>query len=137
MEDSYAQQRLQMILLVVFAGVALTLALIGVYGVMACVVAQRRREIGVRMALGAQRHQVLAMVIRQAMKLSVVGILIGTASALALTHLLRSLLFEVTPTDPLTFLIVPMLLAVAVLAGGWLPARRASRVAPMEALRYE
>ena len=137
MEDSYAQQRLQMILLAVFAGVALTLALVGVYGVMACVVAQRRREIGVRMALGAQRHQVLAMVIRQAMRLSLAGILIGTASAFALTRLLHSMLFEVAPTDPLTFLVVPILLAVATLAGGWLPARRAAQVDPMEALRNE
>jgi putative ABC transport system permease protein len=137
MEDSYAQQRLQMILLAVFAAVALTLALIGVYGVMACVVAQRRREIGVRMSLGAQPHQVLAMIVRQTMKLSMIGILIGIASAFALTRLLRSLLFEVTPSDPLTFLIVPMLLAVAALAGGWLPARRASQVDPMEALRNE
>jgi putative ABC transport system permease protein len=137
MEDSYSQQRLQMILMAVFAGVALTLALVGIYGVMACVVAQRRREIGVRMAMGAQRHQVLAMVIRQAMKLSLVGILTGVAAAFALTRLLRSLLFEMTPTDPLTFLIIPILLTVAALAGSWLPARRAANTDPMEALRNE
>ncbi len=137
MEDSYAQQRLQMILLVVFAAVALTLALVGVYGVMAFVVTQRRREIGVRMALGAQRHQVLAMILRQTTRLSVIGILVGVVSAFALTRLLRSLLFEVTPTDPLTFLIVPLLLAVAALTGGWLPARRAAKIDPAEALRNE
>ncbi len=137
MEDSSAQQRLQMILLAVFAAVALVLALVGVYGVMACVVAQRRREIGVRMALGAQRYQVLAMVLRQSMKLSAIGIVVGLGAAFALSRLLRSLLFEVTPTDPLTFLAVPSLLVLAALAGGWLPARRAATVDPMEALRNE
>ncbi len=137
MEDSYAQQRLQMILLTVFAAVALTLALVGVYGVMAFVVAQRRREIGVRMSLGAQRHQVLAMILRQTTRLSVIGIAIGVLSAFVLTRLLRSLLFEVTPTDPLTFLIVPLLLAAAALVGGWLPARGAANTDPVEALRNE
>ncbi|MBI1176576.1 FtsX-like permease family protein [bacterium] len=137
MEDSIARQRLQMILLAVFAAVALTLALVGVYGVMAFVVAQRSREIGVRMSLGAQRHQVLTMILRQTTKLSGIGIVIGVVSAFALTRLLRSLLFEVTPTDPLTFLVVPLLLAVAALVGGWVPARRAARTNPMEALRNE
>jgi putative ABC transport system permease protein len=89
------------------------------------------------MALGAQRHQVLAMVIRQAMKPCATGIIAGWVAAFALTRLLRSLLFEVAPTDLMTFAIVPLLLFVAALAGGWLPARRAANTDPMEALRCE
>jgi ABC-type antimicrobial peptide transport system permease subunit len=137
MEDSVSQQRLQMLLLSTFAGVALLLALVGVYGVMACVVAQRRHEIGVRMSLGAQRRQVLGMILGQSMKLSAVGIILGLASAYVLTRTLRSLLFEISPTDPFTFITIPCALALAALAGGWLPARRAARVDPMEALRCE
>ncbi|HTI99991.1 MAG TPA: ABC transporter permease, partial [Dongiaceae bacterium] len=137
MADSYSRQRLQMILLAVFAAVGLTLALVGVYGVMASVVAQRRREIGVRLALGAQRHQVLLMVSWQAMKPCLAGIMIGLVAALALTRLLRSLLFEVTPTDQMTFVMVPLLLIIAAFAGGWLPAQRAANTDPMQALRYE
>jgi putative ABC transport system permease protein len=137
MEDSVGQQRLQMLLLSTFAGLALVLALVGVYGVMACVVARRRHEIGVRMSLGAHRRQVMGMILGQAMKLSAVGIIGGVAAAFGLTRVLRNLLFEVSPTDPLTFGIVPCLLAFAALLGGWIPARQASRVEPMEALRTE
>src|SRR5438093_774591 len=100
MEDSVAQQRLQMLLLSTFAGVALLLALVGVYGVMACVVAQRRHEIGVRMSLGAQRHQVQGLILRQVIKLSGTGIIVGLLAAYGLTRFLRNLLFEVSPTDP-------------------------------------
>jgi putative ABC transport system permease protein len=137
MEDSVAQQRLQMLLLSTFAGVALLLALVGVYGVMACVVAQRRHEIGVRMALGAQRSQVLGLILGRTMKLSGVGIALGLLAAFALTRLLRGLLFEISPTDPITFVAVPCVLIAAALAGGWLPARRAAKIDPMEALRAE
>ncbi|HXT38989.1 MAG TPA: ABC transporter permease [Candidatus Angelobacter sp.] len=137
MEESTTQQRLQTVLLSVFSTIALILALVGVYGVMACAVAQRHHEIGVRMSLGAQRQQVLAMIMGQAMKLSAVGILLGLAAAYALTGMLRSLLFEISPTDPLTFALVPCVLAIAALAGSWLPARKAARVDPMEALRHE
>jgi putative ABC transport system permease protein len=137
MEDSVAQQRLQMLLLSTFAGVALLLALIGIYGVMACVVAQRRHEIGVRISLGAQRSQVLRMILGRALKLSSVGIAVGLMAALALTRLLQGLLFEVSPMDPLTFAVVPCVLALAALVGGWVPALRAARVDPMLALRSE
>src|SRR6266516_2462478 len=138
MEDSVAQQqRLQMLLLSTFAGVALLLALVGVYGVMACVVAQRRREIGVRMALGAPRHQVQGLILRQVIKLSGTGIIAGLLAAYGLTRFLRNLLFEVSPTDPLTFAAVPCVLVLAALIGGWVPARRAAKVVPMEALRSE
>jgi len=137
MADSVAQQRLQMLLLSTFAGVALLLALVGVYGVMACVVAQRRHEIGVRMSLGAQRHQVLGLILRQAAKLSGAGIVAGLLAAFGLTRLLRNLLFEISPSDPLTFFAVPCVLALAALAGVWLPARRASLMDPMKVLRAE
>ncbi|MCW5559246.1 MAG: ABC transporter permease, partial [Verrucomicrobiae bacterium] len=137
MEDSVAQQRLQMRLLSTFAGAALLLAVVGVYGMMACIVAQRHHEIGVRMSLGAQRSQVLAMILRQTLKLAAVGILCGLAAALGLTRLMRSLLFEISPTDAVTFAVVPTLLALAALAGGWLPAHRAAKVDPVEALRAE
>src|SRR5205809_283175 len=137
MEDSVAQQRLQMLLLSTFAGVALLLALVGVYGVMACVVAQRRHEIGVRMSLGAQRHQVQGLILRQVIKLSGTGIIVGLLAAYGLTRFLRNLLFEVSPTDPLTFAAVPCVLVLAALIGAWVPARRATKVDPMEALRSE
>ena len=135
MEDATTQQRLQMMLLSVFSAIALILALVGVYGVMACVVVQRQHEIGVRMSLGAQRRQMLGMILGQAMKLSAVGICLGLAAAYGLTRMLRSLLFEISPTDPLTFFVVPCVLAGAAFFGSWLPARRAVRVDPIIALR--
>jgi len=137
MEDATTQQRLQMMLLSVFSAIALILALVGVYGVMACVVVQRQHEIGVRMSLGAQRRQMLGMILGQAMKLSAVGICLGLAAAYGLTRMLRSLLFEISPTDPLTFFVVPCVLAGAAFLGSWLPARRAARVDPIIALRTD
>jgi len=120
-----------------FAGSSLLLAMVGIYGVMAWTVNQRTREIGVRMALGAQRSAVLALVLRSGLKLAGTGIVLGWIGATALTQLLRSLLSGVGPTDPLTVAAVPLLLvSVALLACG-VPARRASRVDPMEALRRE
>jgi ABC-type antimicrobial peptide transport system permease subunit len=135
--ENIAPERLNLTLLGVFAAVALALAVIGLYGVLAYAVAQRRREIGVRMALGAQRRDVLGLVIRQGMKLVLTGALLGLFVAFALTRILARLLFEVQPTDPLTFAVVPVLLAAVALLACWLPARRAARVDPMEALRYE
>jgi putative ABC transport system permease protein len=120
-----------------FAGASLLLAMVGIYGVIGWTVNQRTREIGVRMALGAQRSAVLALVLGRGFKLAAAGIVLGLIGAAALTHLLRGLLFAVEPTDPITFAAVPVLLVGVALLACWLPARRAARVDPMEALRYE
>jgi len=135
--NSIAQPRFHSRLVSFFAAVAMLLAAVGIYGVIACSVGQRAREIGIRMALGAQRHDVLRMVLRQGMSLAGAGIAFGLTGAFALTRLLRTLLFGVGPTDPLTFVVVPVLLAVVAWMACWLPARRASKADPMEALRYE
>jgi putative ABC transport system permease protein len=135
--ESIAQPRLQTRLLLAFAGLALLLAAVGLYGVLAYAVSQRQREIGIRMALGAQKQNVLSLIIRQGMKLAVIGILIGLACALALTQVLRNLLYDIKPTDPLTFAAASLLLAGVALLACWLPARKAANLNPMEALRYE
>ena len=121
----------------VFGAAALLLAVSGLFGVIAYSVSQRTREIGARMALGASRRTVMRMVLRRGMTLACAGIGLGLAGAFALTRLMRSLLFGVGPTDPMTFVAIPVLLAVVALFASWLPARRASKVDPMEALRYE
>ncbi|PYM11134.1 MAG: hypothetical protein DME18_14760 [Verrucomicrobia bacterium] len=125
------------VLVGVFAGAALLLAAIGLYGLLAYGVTQRTREIGVRVALGAQRSDVLGLVLRQGMKLVGLGILAGIGGALALTRTLRSLLFGISPDDPLTFALISLLLAAVALLACYLPARRATKIDPMEALRYE
>jgi ABC-type antimicrobial peptide transport system permease subunit len=134
---STAQSDFYMTLLTIFAAVALLLAAIGVYGLMAYSVQQRTQEIGVRMALGANPRQVRRMVVFQGMKLALVGVILGVASALALARLLSSLLFGVKPWDPAAIIIVAFLLSAVTLLATYLPARRASRVDPMVALRYE
>jgi putative ABC transport system permease protein len=134
---SLAQQRFNMLLLGLFAGLALILAAVGIYGLMSYAVSQRTHEIGVRVAVGAQRRDVLGLVVAEGGRLAFVGILVGIAFALALTRLMSSLLFEVSPTDPATFATVALLLASVGLLACYLPARRATRVEPIVALRYE
>jgi putative ABC transport system permease protein len=135
--ETVAQPRLQTGLLSMFAGVALVLAAVGLYGVLAYTVTQRHREIGIRLALGAPKRNVLSLVIAQGMKLVLAGVAIGIAGALALTRVMRNLLYQIEPNDPLTLLAVSLLLVATALLACWLPARRAARVDPMEALRYE
>jgi putative ABC transport system permease protein len=134
---SMAQRRLTVVLLGSFATVALLLAAIGLYGVIAYAVTQRTREIGIRFVLGASRRDVLQLVLGHGMKLVVIGLVLGVAGAFSLTHMLTKLLYEIKPTDPLTFIGVPAVLLVVALFASWLPARRAAEVDPMEALRYE
>jgi putative ABC transport system permease protein len=135
--ESTARNDFYMTLLTIFAGVALLLAAIGVYGLMAYSVQQRTQEIGVRIALGASPQQVRRMVVIQGMQLALVGVVIGVASALGLTRLMSSLLYGVKPWDPVTIVLVAVLLSGVTLLATYLPARRASRVDPMVALRYE
>jgi predicted permease len=134
---SVAQPRFQMVLLGLFGSLALLLAAVGIYGVISYSVVQRTHEIGIRMSLGAQPGQILQLVVGQGLKLALVGIAIGGVAALALTRLMMSLLFGVSPADPLTFAGVALLLAAVALAACYVPARRAMRVDPMTALRYE
>jgi putative ABC transport system permease protein len=135
--NTTTSQRLSMVLLSSFASVALLLAVVGIYGVMSHAVTQRRREIGVRMALGARKRDVLGLVVQGGLRLTLVGVAIGLAGAWALTRYLSSQLFSVRATDPATFLGVAAALTGVALLACWLPARRAAKVDPMEALRCE
>jgi putative ABC transport system permease protein len=141
MEDTIARTLLKrkftMTLLTIFAGIAIALASIGLYGVMSYLISQRTREMGIRMALGAQRRDVLQLVIRRGMLLTMVGVGLGLAGSFGLTRLISSLLFGVSATDIGTFGAVSSLLFVIALLACWLPARRASRVDPIVALRAE
>jgi putative ABC transport system permease protein len=135
--DSLASRRFTMQVLGFFAATALLLAAIGIYGVMAYFVSQRVREIGVRMALGAQRGDVLKLVVRQGMSLALMGVVIGLAASLLLMRLIAGLLFGVSSTDPVTLVIFTALLAAVALLANYIPASRAARIDPMAALRHD
>jgi predicted permease len=135
--ESLAPRRFVVTLLGIFAGMALLMAVIGLYGVISYSVTQRTQEIGIRMALGAQRSEILGMVIGQGMRLAGIGAGVGLAASLAISRVLQNQLFHVSPFDPLTFTATALVLIGAALLASYVPARRATRVDPMDALRYE
>lgn len=137
LERSVAPRRVMMLLLATFAGLALLLAAVGIYGVLAFTVSQRTREIGIRVALGAARAQIMRLVLWRAVRLGLLGLAIGGAASLAATRLLRGLLWGVSPSDPLTYAAIAVIMLAVSLAAAYLPARRATAVHPMEALRAE
>src|SRR5207245_4832319 len=134
---SVAAPRFNTTLLSIFAGVALALTVIGLYGVMSYSVAQRTNEIGIRMALGAQTRDVLRLIVKQGLTLILIGLVLGLCGALALTRLLSTLLFGVTARDPATFVAIAALLSLVAMLACYLPAWRATKVDPLEALMYE
>ena len=134
---SVAAPRFRTLLLVLLATTAMLIATCGLYGLMAYAVTQRRREIGVRMALGADRGDVLRLVLTRALRIVVAGVIVGLAGAVGVTRVLQTFLFGVTPTDPIAFTIVTLLLMAVGLMAAWLPARRATRIDPCAALRAE
>jgi ABC-type antimicrobial peptide transport system permease subunit len=141
MEDVFAasmsRPRFLALLLGIFAGLALALAAVGTYGILAYSISERRKEIGIHMALGATRRMVLGMVLRQGMRFTVVGLVIGVAASFALTRFLQTQLFDVKPSDPLTIIAVVLFIAAVALLACYIPASRATRVDPMVVLRAE
>jgi predicted permease len=134
---STSRARFNTLLMTVFAGLALLLAAIGIYGLMAYVVEQRTQEIGIRLALGAETGRLLGSVVIQGMKLALVGVVLGVSFAFTLTQFITGYLYQVQPWDPATFVGVPALLSIVAMLAIWIPARRASRINPIQALRYE
>ena len=134
-DATLGQRRLTMFLLGSFAGAALLLAMVGIYGVIAYSVAQRTQEVGVRRALGAQQGDILRLVLGECLALALGGVAIGIAGALALTRVMKEFLFHVSCTDPATYVGIALLFVVVALAAGFVPARRATRIDPMAALR--
>jgi putative ABC transport system permease protein len=134
---SMARTSFTLAMLAIAGTMALALSLLGIYGVVSYAVSQRTREIGIRLALGAQKSELIWMFVRRAMVMTAAGVAIGIAAAVALMQLMRSLLFGISPLDPLTYVIVPLVLAMAALLAGYIPARRAASVNPVEALRSE
>jgi putative ABC transport system permease protein len=130
-------ERLSAMLLTLFGLLALSLAAVGIYGVLSYAVTERRREMGVRLALGARPRDLLRLVVGQGLTLALIGLVIGMGASFALTRLIAKLLYGVSATDPLTFVVIPLLLVVVALLACWIPARRATRVDPLVALRYE
>jgi ABC-type antimicrobial peptide transport system permease subunit len=135
--DSVGTRRFALFLLIMFASLALILAATGIYGVISYSVVQRTQEIGIRVALGAQRSDVLRMVVVQCMRLALAGVVVGVVGAFGLTRLMTSLLFGVAPTDKVTFILVAVSLLVVALFACFIPARRATKIDPLVALRYE
>jgi ABC-type antimicrobial peptide transport system permease subunit len=135
--DATARARFSAVLLTLFALTALSLAAIGIYGVMSLAVSARTREIGIRIALGADRSRVQGLVVGEGIALVSLGVVIGVGGALVCTRVLRSLLFDLTPSDPVTYVTIVAVLGAAAIVASWIPARRASRVDPVVALRAE
>jgi putative ABC transport system permease protein len=137
MGRSTARESFHMLLLTVFGVAALILAAVGIYGLMAYSVAQRTQEMGIRMALGADRSAIRTLVVWHGMKLAIVGVVLGLAAALGLTRLIAGFLFDVNPWDPVAFLAAPLILTLVALIAVWLPATRASQVEPIQSLHAE
>jgi ABC-type antimicrobial peptide transport system permease subunit len=135
--ESISDRRLNGVLLGTFAALAASLAALGLYGVLSYAVAQRTRELGIRLAIGAQKRDLFRLVVGGGMKLALIGMALGVAAAIGLTRVLTSMLYGVAPNDPLTFAGVIMLLGAVALLANYLPARRATQIDPMVALRYE
>jgi putative ABC transport system permease protein len=135
MSASMARRRFSLFLISVFAVSALLLAALGIYGVMAFVVSQRAQEFGIRLALGAKPRDILGLAFRPGLILTATGTIVGLGASIAVTRLMSSLLFGVSASDPITFVIVPLLLGIVTLAACFIPARRATRVSPMQALK--
>jgi putative ABC transport system permease protein len=137
LSDSLTRQRFSMTLLTALAGLAFALSVGGIFSVISSLVAQRTHEIGIRTALGAQRRDILRLILGQGMKLTMIGLGAGLVLSFALTRLMREFLYQVKPTDPMTFVVISLILAGVALAACWIPARRATKVDPLVVLRDE